>query len=180
MLLMQMGQFIDHDLTHTPSAEAKCCASGSRFPKQYNPEECFPIRIKPDDPFWRGSSTCMEFSRSLKAPDLNCELGNREQPNQITHWLDGSNIYGSTKDEADKLRENKGRLKVSNQSDSRHGYLPSCHGAKQGEVHGCDLCSNENKKESCYFAGDFHVNEQLNLIMIHTVFMREHNRVAEA
>ena len=42
---------------------------------------------------------------------------------------------------------------------------------------GCDVCGR--KKDDCFFAGDFRVNEQLNLIVLHTLFMREHNRLAE-
>jgi hypothetical protein len=32
-------------------------------------------------------------------------LGPREQLNQVTHWLDGSEIYGSSKSELDLLRD---------------------------------------------------------------------------
>ena len=106
LLVMQMGQFIDHDLTHTPnySDEEECCRSDGKFPGSFSSEKCFPIRISRNDPFWRGVKTCMEFARSLSSPGLNCELQNREQTNQITHWLDGSNIYGSDREEALSLR----------------------------------------------------------------------------
>ena len=43
---------------------------------------------------------------------------------------------------------------------------------------GCDVCGS--RKNDCFFAGDFRINEQLNLIVFHTLFMREHNRLAAA
>ena len=46
----------------------------------------------------------MEFVRSMPAPRSGCNFGPREQVNQITAWLDGSNVYGSDQDEATKLR----------------------------------------------------------------------------
>jgi len=176
VLVMQMGQFIDHDLTHTPNHGVQCCAKGGKFPRTFDPKKCFPIRLFNNDPFWKGKKTCMNFARSLSSPSLKCGLQSREQLNQITHWLDGSNIYGSTTSEAMHLRGDRGRMKVSAQRGSSFGSLPSCAREQTGKVTGCDVCGG--RKKDCFFAGDFRVNEQLNLIVMHTIFMREHNRVA--
>ena len=180
ILVMQMGQFIDHDITHTPNHGIQCCGRNGAFPATFDAEKCSPIRLFQDDPFWRGRKTCMNFARSLSSPSLKCELQTREQLNQISHWLDGSNIYGSTQEEADYLRTGRGQLKVSRVGGAggvaRAGNLPSCAQERKGKVTGCDVCGS--KKADCFFAGDFRVNEQLNLIVLHTLFMREHNRVA--
>ena len=179
LLLMQMGQFIDHDITHTPNyaeEDQKCCRSDGKFPRRFSSEKCFPLRLSPSDPFWRGVKTCMEFSRSLSSPGLQCELQHREQTNQITHWLDGSNIYGSSEEEAAALRDRRGRLKVSRNRRQRRENLPTCSRPEAEKIKACETCEGED--EDCYFAGDFRVNEQINLVVVHTLFMREHNRVA--
>ena len=69
---------------------------------------CFPIEIPQDDPFYKGLRNCMNLARSLGAPDIHCQPGPLQQVNQITHWLDGSNIYGSSNDEANHLRTFQG------------------------------------------------------------------------
>jgi len=176
ILVMQMGQFIDHDITHTPNHGIQCCGRNGAFPATFDAEKCSPIRMSANDPFWGGKKTCMNFARSLSSPSLKCELQTREQLNQITHWIDGSNIYGSTVDEAMYLRSARGQLKISKQGGTKGGNLPSCEPEPKGKVTGCDVCGG--RKKDCFFAGDFRVNEQLNLIVLHTLFMREHNRIA--
>jgi hypothetical protein len=80
VLLMQMGQFIDHDITSTPTSSSSCCKKGGKgIPDTFDGDKCFPITIPVDDPFWKGRKTCMSFARSLASPGLKCELEFRQQ-----------------------------------------------------------------------------------------------------
>jgi peroxidase len=56
----------------------------------------------------------MEFVRSIPAPRTDCNFGPREQVNQVTAWIDGSNVYASDRAEAKRLRLLRGgRLRVT-------------------------------------------------------------------
>ena len=151
VLVMQMGQFIDHDLTSTPTSSSSCCSKSSTS-TSFDGDKCFPIPIPEDDPFWRGRKTCMSFARSLASPGLKCELEFRQQMNQITHWLDGSNIYGSSDKSAAQLRSFvRGTLKDTAQA-RRHGNsLPSCHRQPNpDEIPMCRSC------KTCFLAGELY------------------------
>ena len=51
--------------------------------------------------------------RSVPSPNLECSGSPIEQLNQITHWLDNSNVYGSLPEVAKSVRSNQdGLLKV--------------------------------------------------------------------
>ena len=95
-MLAHFGQFVDHDITLTPEDErCKCC-------QNFDPE-CFPISVPLNDGFFSAVTPpqfCLEFSRS----SAYCYEETREQFNAITAFLDGSNIYGSDQDTANKLR----------------------------------------------------------------------------
>ena len=53
---------------------------------------------------------CLNFVRSVGAPDLDCNPSPIQQSNQITHWLDASNVYGSNEDVTKRLRALKDGL----------------------------------------------------------------------
>jgi len=174
VFVMQMGQFIDHDITHTPNHAKQCCNKDGSFPNTFDSNKCFPIEVASDDAFWKGKKRCMDFARSLSAPSLKCEIDSRQQMNQITHWLDASNIYGSSEFENKPLRKRVGGLlKITRSGGSRGDLLPTCERESQRDDIGmCSGCKH------CFFAGDGRANEQLNLIAMHTLWMREHNRIA--
>ena len=167
-ITMTFGQFVDHDLTHSPimktanNQDIDCCRSGAAAD-----EFCAPIDIPAEDPRLGGSS-CMNLVRTVPAPALDCGVRYREQLNQITHWLDASNIYGSDLAEQRRVRAGRGgRLLSADGPDFGSPLLPSDPSSS------CEV-------GTCFRAGDGRVNENPMLSVVHTVFMREHNRVAAA
>ncbi|XP_073997956.1 peroxidase-like isoform X2 [Rhodnius prolixus] len=174
MMVTQWGQFLDHDLTHTPisrgegGAGISCCQDGQMIPERFRHPDCFPILLPRRDPvFSTFGDRCMEFARSLPAPRPECNFGPREQMNQITGYLDGSNIYGSRFDTARNLRFFRGG-EMRAQNVRGRTYLP----ANPNE------CTDRTNTLACFEAGDGRVNEQVNLALIHTIWLREHNRIA--
>ncbi|XP_019615202.1 PREDICTED: LOW QUALITY PROTEIN: C-reactive protein-like, partial [Branchiostoma belcheri] len=73
-------------------------------------EHCFNINVPSDDPDFAGRP-CLPFARSLSSPNEGCHLGRRQQLNQITAFVDASNVYGSSDEEIEELREHPGDQK---------------------------------------------------------------------
>lgn len=117
----------------------------------------------------------MDFKRSLAGLRPNCALGPRVHINTITSTVDGNTIYGSAKNVADQLRTfSGGLLKVQNSFDSLNlkPLLPK-------QVIKPDLdCFERPQNVYCFLAGDDRVNEQPTLTVMHTIWVREHNRMA--
>jgi peroxidase len=189
--VMQWGQFVDHDITHTPlfrlsnpdSSGIQCCMSDGSGPisKLVLHPECFPIEIPDNDPFFQQhGQRCMHFVRSLPAPQLSCSFGYGEQMNQITGMHDASNVYGSDKEDEESLRANKGGLlKVYTPEEGQsRTLLPQEEDESAKDECEIDETLQDLENQKCFKAGDSRANEQPGLTVYHTVWVREHNRLA--
>uniref|UniRef100_H2ZVX8 Uncharacterized protein n=1 Tax=Latimeria chalumnae TaxID=7897 RepID=H2ZVX8_LATCH len=183
-MLMQWGQFLDHDLDQTVAALSTSRFSDGELCSKVctNDPPCFPIPIPAGDPRVKNGS-CMFFVRSSHVcgsglPSLLVSSVNpREQINQLTSYIDGSNVYGSTEQESQKLRDraNKRGLLAQGQIVPQSGkhLLPFAMGVPT------ECLRDESESPiPCFHAGDHRANEQLGLTAMHTLWFREHNRLA--
>lgn len=147
--LWQWGQFLDHDIDLTEGV---------------TPPDFVNIQVPTGDEFFdpdENGGVEILFNRSIFDPSTGTGIDNpRQQENEITGWIDASNVYGSDQAKADLLKaddfETSGKLKTS-----AGNLLPF-------DVSGF-----------FFIAGDVRVNEQVGLTSMHTLFVREHNRLAE-
>ncbi|XP_075119967.1 myeloperoxidase-like [Leptodactylus fuscus] len=177
LMFMQWSQWLDHDLDFsvpTPTSSSffqdKDCTKSC-----VNIYPCFPIMIPPGDPRYINGSQCIPLIRTAAACSLTSPV--REQLNGLTSFIDGSQVYGSDNNLANLLRNNTNNLGLLaiNQNFSDNG-LPFL--SFQGNAP--DQCSSTNPSMGipCFLAGDSRANEQNMLTSFHTLFLREHNRIA--
>ncbi|XP_055595817.1 uncharacterized protein LOC129746262 [Uranotaenia lowii] len=175
LMVMQYAQFLDHDLTMTPIHKGfhesipSCRSCDS--PRSVHPE-CNPFPVPPRDHYYpelnvtSGERLCFPFMRSLPGQQT---LGPREQINQNTAFLDASQVYGENGCIGKGLRGFSGRMNSTIHPIRGKELLP------QTPIHPeCKSASGY-----CFAAGDGRASEQPGLTAIHTVFLREHNRIVE-
>ncbi len=152
--LWQWGQFLDHDLDLTEPAA---------------PAEPFNVSVPMGDPFFDPFNTgSQEIGLNRSAFDTSTGTGSsnpRQQINQITAYIDASNLYGSDAVRAGVLRDpgGGGRLLMPG------GLL---------QFNNTGLPNAGGTDNSLYLSGDVRANEQIGLTATHTLFSREHNRLA--
>ncbi|KAK1124271.1 hypothetical protein K0M31_006643 [Melipona bicolor] len=177
-MLMQWGQFVDHDLTATGQSRGfngtvpQCCLKfGSDFqPPEFTHPECLPISVSTQDSFFGPLGVrCLEFVRSGSAPKENCEFGSREQLSQVTSYLDASAVYSSNAFQSDALRLFRNGLLQYGKIESQRPVLPKLDS---------DLCRRGSLSTNCFRAGDGRLGEQPALTSLHVAFLRLHNRIA--
>ncbi|CAL1275407.1 unnamed protein product [Larinioides sclopetarius] len=167
-LFTQFGLFLDHDMVLPDiinGNELSCCETD---PKKCNPS-CMKIDIPQDDPFYGPLNvTCKGFFRS--PPFTGTCPGLREQQNRMTSYIDSSSMYGPSHEEARILRVGKkGLMRYSTIHHST--FLPKSKDSG-------NACYTEHANNSCFLSGDFRANMIMPLMAIHTIWLREHNRIA--
>lgn len=142
------GQFVDHDLDLTGTGAANGTAD-----------------ISIDDPFDPLGPNPIPFDRSNFRAGTRTAGNPRQHGNEITAFLDASNVYGSSDGRAHALRTMQGgKLKTS-----AGDLLPF-------NVDGIDNAGGPSA--ALFLAGDVRSNENVMLMSLHTLFVREHNRLA--
>ena len=150
------GQFIDHDLDLTTAASP---------PEPFN--IAVPTGDEQFDPLGTGDQV-IRLNRSKYAAGTGVTAA-RQQVNDITAYLDGSMIYGSDSARAAALREFVGgRLLTS------AGNLLPYNTAGLANANDAHLFADDQ----LFVAGDVRANENSELTALHTLFVREHNRLA--
>jgi len=153
--LWQWGQFLDHDIDLTGNAAVA---------------QPFNIAVPGGDPSFDPANTgtaTISLNRSLST--MGTASSPRQQINEITAFIDGSNVYGSDDVRAEGLRDltSRGLLRTS------AGNMLPLNTTGLVNDNGPGLIASE-----AFVAGDVRANEQIGLTSTHTVFVREHNRLA--
>ncbi|MEZ5944458.1 MAG: peroxidase family protein [Planctomycetaceae bacterium] len=145
------GQFIDHDIDLSDAA---------------NPAESFDIEVPTGDPYFDPFGTGTQTIGLTRSDYEFDSEGVRQQLNSITAFLDGSVVYGSDQERADALRTFEGgHLKTSDGN-----LLPF-------NTDGLDNAGGPS--DSLFLAGDVRANENVLLTSMQTIWVREHNRIAD-
>ncbi|KAG5840312.1 hypothetical protein ANANG_G00187480 [Anguilla anguilla] len=183
-LVTIFGQWTDHDLTLTPTSPSiRSFSNGINCEESCDrAEPCFPIKpgrlhaLPPLGPGCGTGSTGFVFG-----------AGNvRQQMNTLTAYLDAGQVYGSTDAQALSLRDltnDGGLLRVNERyrdADGREhlpfGTMPANMCATRNAI----LNTTGLEEVPCFVAGDGRVIENIALGSVHTLFLREHNRLARA
>jgi hypothetical protein len=151
------GQFIDHDMDLTPDTGAS-----------------FPILVAANDPI---GPQPLPFNRSLIDPTTGVTTP-AEQVNVVTAFLDLSQVYGSSQDVSDALRTFQGGLLKTGPGN----MLPYLNGTyftpEQIAVLNMANDAHAVVDSELFAAGDRRANENLELTVLETLFVRNHNRLA--
>ncbi|CAL8092787.1 unnamed protein product [Orchesella dallaii] len=176
LMLMQFGQFVDHDITFTPvhkGPEGKILNCRDCESQLQTHPECWPIQVGSGDAYYppmnrdSGRPNCIPFTRSLPGQQ---RLGPRDQINQNSAYLDSSQIYGENLCKANSLRSPGGKLNVT---------AHPVHGAKPLLPQITFLKECKSPSGFCFYAGDPRASEQPALAAVHTIYLRAHNRWAD-
>ncbi|KAF8785936.1 Peroxidasin like protein [Argiope bruennichi] len=151
--------------TYTDGNYSSCCEKD----RKYRHPSCMRINIAEDDPLYGPLNvTCKGFLRS--PPFTGRCPGRREQQNRMTSYIDASDMYGASHEEGKRLRTRKKGL-------MRHSIVHDTTLLPESKDSG-NACYAKHANYSCFLSGDIRVNLLMPLMTVHTMWLREHNRLA--
>ena len=125
----------------------QCCSpDGSTIlPPQSSHFACMAIPIEKNDEFYRAfNQGCINFVRLSLVPNQACRASYGKQLTKVTHYLDGSVIYGSNEKTAIDLRTFRGgKLRMS--KDQGRKLLPLARNRAQ--------CQSIERGNKCFQSG---------------------------
>ncbi len=153
------GQFIDHDMTLTPTDTI----------------EYVPISLPDDEKVFTVS---IPFYRSQVYPGSGVSSP-RNEINLNTAWIDASMVYGSDSLRARWLRTLKnGKMKTSTGNflayNTTSGEL-----ADPIDVNAPSMANDGDHTIKTFVAGDVRAAEHPGILSLHTMFIREHNKICD-
>ncbi|MBY5959737.1 T9SS type A sorting domain-containing protein [Membranicola marinus] len=166
-LVWAFGKFIEHDIAYL----------------ERNNTDQVHVKIPECDQFLDPECSGAQYLVFPRVTPIQGTGNTLENPRNVanlnTSWIDGSTIYGSDSLTAGWLRSGKnGQLKMSQGSmlpfNTRTGTL---NGAADPDAPRMSMpISGENRH---FIAGDPRANENLVVLALHTLFVREHNRICD-
>ncbi|KAH8647317.1 heme peroxidase [Xylariales sp. PMI_506] len=161
-LLLGLVEFIMHDITYSLDSTTEFIDVS--MPED---EETFPLNAS------------LRVWRTASVPGTGTTKKNpRENANMATTWLDVSSLYGSTTDVASRLRSHQGGKLITQEikargTRSKSSYLP---------YNTFQVPTNTRpgvKEEDLFAGGDPRTNQDWMLLGVHTLLLREHNRLCD-
>ncbi|KAI8119521.1 Chorion peroxidase [Lucilia cuprina] len=183
LAVVQWSQFVANDLnkpvvtTMSNGSPIECCnMQNYKLSPRYHHPACEPL-ISKDNINRYGPDTCLNYVRSALAIGNRCTFAAPEQLNQGTAKLDLSQLYGFNEKSQKRMRlHQKGLLKSTSFGKSEDALLPI---AAEDTNWFCALNPNDRENTTCFMSGDSRVNSNPFAIIIHTIMMRNHNRIAK-
>ncbi|XP_013100103.2 peroxidase isoform X1 [Stomoxys calcitrans] len=167
VLTMQWGQFVAHDISDFMSHArlGDCCENP-------NHKLCYSIPLHAQGPITLSTGkTCMSFARGLSDADISCpksDLPYAEKISKTTPYMDLSSLYGNSLEYSLKTRTYQGGL-LKTVWYNHQQFLPITPNVN-GEC--------RSKVDHCYDIPDKRNQFTPTIAVIHTILVREHNRLA--
>ena len=153
-MLWAFGQFINHDISETIAKPGDLCN----------------IPVGKDDPLIDDDIEFIPMNRSSAILDSIIGPGVAQQISMLSPFVDAESLYGNTKTRLEFIRsknsDDTGRLRTSGPN-----LLPK-------NTEGLSNRGGDDRAD-LFLAGDTRANENVALLVSHTLWMREHNHWAD-